>query len=149
MSGLWAAALLGVVAVGGASSVRAGDAPVKVYLLAGQSNMVGPGRVTYVEEKHPQLMKPREDVWCINAGKVSGPLKPGYGYGEQSFGLELTMGYSFIYWSDVARAGDQIDFAINPTQITGTLTGPARPEFLFDTTGFMAQGLHFGLEYNF
>jgi len=68
-------------------------APVKVYLMAGQSNMVGPGSKQYVAEHHPALMTPREDVWCINAGKVSGPLRPGYGYGENSFGLELTMGH--------------------------------------------------------
>ncbi|MGB2823795.1 MAG: sialate O-acetylesterase [Phycisphaerae bacterium] len=67
--------------------------PVKVYLMAGQSNMVGPGSNTYVRENHPELMKPRKDVWCVNAGKVSGPLRPGYGYGESSFGLELTMGH--------------------------------------------------------
>jgi len=90
----WACVAL-LAAGGSARAVSPGGSaePVKVYLMAGQSNMVGPGSNAYVEENHPELMKPREDVWCVNAGKVSGPLRPGYGYGERSFGLELTMGH--------------------------------------------------------
>jgi len=89
----WAGLLL--LAAGGAAwgqSPANQARPVKVYLMAGQSNMVGPGSNKHVEENHPELMKPRQDVWCVSAGKVSGPLRPGYGYGEGSFGLELTMG---------------------------------------------------------
>jgi len=85
--------------------------PVKVYLMAGQSNMVGPGSNKYVAQNHPELMTPRQDVWCVSAGKVSGPLKPGYGYGEGSFGLELTMGHML---------GDAVD---NPIVLFKTSTG--------------------------
>ena len=43
-------------------------------------------------------------------------------------GLAARFGYSFIHWSDVLRAGEQIDLMINPTQIPpGTLEGEARP----------------------
>ena len=104
------AAVWGVVLAGGSARGAAGK-PVKVYLMAGQSNMVGPGANKYVQEKHPELMKPRKDVWCINAGKVSGPLRPGYGYGEGSFGLELTMGHML---------GDAVE---NPIVLFKTSTG--------------------------
>ena len=65
-------------------------------------------------------------------------------------GLAARFGYTFLYWSDVMRAGEQIDLAVNPTQIPpGTLEGDPRPSRPDDTTGFWAQGLHFGLDYRY
>jgi hypothetical protein len=65
-------------------------------------------------------------------------------------GWTALIGYRFLYWSDVARAGKQIDTRINPTQIGGgTLVGDALPAFTFKSETFWAQGLHFGLEYAF
>ncbi|HEY8503355.1 MAG TPA: BBP7 family outer membrane beta-barrel protein, partial [Gemmataceae bacterium] len=56
-------------------------------------------------------------------------------------------GYTFLYWSDVARPGDQIDTVLNPTQIPpGTLQGPARPAFLDGDSDFWVQGVSVGLE---
>lgn len=43
--------------------------------------------------------------------------------------FHLTLGYSFIYWTEMALAGDIIDTTINPTQMTGPLVGAARPAF--------------------
>jgi hypothetical protein len=65
--------------------------------------------------------------------------------------LKLYAGYSFLWVSTVARAGEQIDPVINVTQFpiragAGPLVGPARPAFNFDGTDFWAQGLNFGLE---
>jgi len=65
-------------------------------------------------------------------------------------GLRAAVGYTFIYWSDVARPGDLIDLDVNPTQFGGgDLEGNARPEFSWVTTDFWAQGLNFSLEYQF
>lgn len=74
------------------------------------------------------------------------------------FGVELSQrvrvfaGYDFIYLSDVARPGAQIDRTINGTQLTsftgvptGPLVGPARPAPLFNDSDFWAQGINFGL----
>jgi hypothetical protein len=59
-------------------------------------------------------------------------------------------GYSFLWVSAVARAGEQIDPVVNVTQYfirsLGPLVGPARPAFHFAETDFWAQGLNFGLE---
>jgi hypothetical protein len=64
--------------------------------------------------------------------------------------LRALMGYTFIYWSHVARPGDQIDVALNPLQLTpGPFIGPERPAFEFRDSDFWAQGLNFGLEYTF
>jgi hypothetical protein len=67
--------------------------------------------------------------------------------------IRLTFGYTFLYWSRVLRVGDQVDRVINPTEFTalagGTMTGPPRPNFTFNTSDFWAQGLNFGLEFRY
>jgi hypothetical protein len=63
-------------------------------------------------------------------------------------GWSFNVGYQFLLWTDVLRAGEQIDTTINVSQIPpGTLIGEARPEFRGETTDFWAQGLSLGLEY--
>ncbi|MEX0818943.1 MAG: BBP7 family outer membrane beta-barrel protein, partial [Pirellulaceae bacterium] len=69
---------------------------------------------------------------------------------ELACGLAATFGYNFLYWSNVARAGEQVDRTINTSQIPqGDLTGAVRPAFPQRTDDFWAQGLRFGLEYRF
>ncbi len=64
--------------------------------------------------------------------------------------LEATMSYSFIYWSDVARPGDAIDRTVNLSQVGGApLTGPRRPVYNHEDSDFWAQGLSFGLKYEY
>jgi hypothetical protein len=66
-------------------------------------------------------------------------------------GWEASIGYTLIYWSDVVRAGEQIDPELNPTEFppVGAVEGPAHPTFDFHTTGLLAQGLNLGLEKRF
>ena len=65
-------------------------------------------------------------------------------------GISLSIGYSILYWSEVARAGDQIDLGINTSQIPpGMLTGSPRPAFPFDQTDFWALGLRLGVDYTY
>ncbi len=68
--------------------------------------------------------------------------------------MKLFVGYTFLYLSDVARPGDQIDRVVNRSQlpdVTGPrpLVGPARPQPLLHDTDFWAQGINFGLEWRF
>jgi hypothetical protein len=63
-----------------------------------------------------------------------------------SYRTRATIGYRFIYWSQVARVGDQVDLDLN---ITDPLNGANRPRPLLDTTDFWAQGLNVGLEHRF
>jgi hypothetical protein len=65
--------------------------------------------------------------------------------------MKLYAGYSFLWVSTVARAGEQIDPVVNVTQFpirsgNGPLVGTARPAFNFDGADFWAQGLNLGLE---
>jgi hypothetical protein len=61
-----------------------------------------------------------------------------------------SLGYSFLSWYYIARAGDQIDPTLSvadfpPSQGNDSLYRP----FQLSTTGFWAQGLDFGIEYRF
>ncbi len=63
------------------------------------------------------------------------------------------VGYDFLYWSSVARPGNQMDHAINLTQ--GQIFGPpafgdtSRPAVPYNSSGFFATGVNFGLEFRF
>jgi len=66
------------------------------------------------------------------------------------------IGYSFLYASNVARPGDQINRNINPTQTVSygndppvNPVGPAQPTFSFNTSDFWAQSVSVGLTYRF
>lgn len=66
--------------------------------------------------------------------------------------LKLTGGYTFLYWSRVARPGDQIDLEVNPGNLPFADPPdpdglPARPQFTFRDTDFWAHGISAGLEY--
>jgi hypothetical protein len=74
-----------------------------------------------------------------------------------TFGYRLTQnltalaGYDFLYWSDVVRAGNEVDRSLNLSQnpilggTGGALVGPARPSPQFSHSGFIAHGLTLGL----
>ncbi len=64
--------------------------------------------------------------------------------------LRATAGYTFIYWSNVSRPGDQIDLNVSPAQFPGPgQTTATRPAFTQHTSDFWAQGFNVGLDYRF
>ncbi|MHC4745240.1 MAG: hypothetical protein ACYS8Z_25275, partial [Planctomycetota bacterium] len=93
--------------------------PVKVYIMSGQSNMVGFGRVggtglgtlntiTNVENKFPNMVD-EAGAWTVRndvkyRGVISAigdaPLTPGFGANSSSFGPELGFGHVMGYYHD-------------------------------------------------
>jgi hypothetical protein len=66
--------------------------------------------------------------------------------------LGLRVGYTFLFWPDVFRAGDQIDLVMNPNLLPPPilpLNGPARPTAQLRDSDFWAQGLNLGLDFQF
>lgn len=60
------------------------------------------------------------------------------------------VGYNFLYWSNVARAAEQVNLNINPNLLPGGPGGgPNQPSFNWNTTGFWAQGINFGLQFRY
>jgi hypothetical protein len=62
---------------------------------------------------------------------------------------KFNLGYTWIYWSQVARALDQIDRTLDPAQLAPTNDVGTRPAFELRTTSFWAQGLTAGFQYQF
>jgi hypothetical protein len=80
-------------------------------------------------------------------------LNLGYRLTQQA---TVYVAYSFLYASDVARPGQQINRNINPTQAVAygndppaKLVGAAQPGFNFNTTDFWAQTISVGFVYRF
>jgi hypothetical protein len=68
--------------------------------------------------------------------------------------LRASVGYTFLYCSNVVRPGDQIDRVVNPTLLPtnlgpGAASPTARPAFAFHDSDFWAQGISFGLEFRY
>jgi hypothetical protein len=66
--------------------------------------------------------------------------------------VNLFVGYNYMYWSDVARPGNQPSLIINPSQVPTNLAfgtnigGPKAPAAIINRSDFWAQGVNFGLE---
>lgn len=68
--------------------------------------------------------------------------------------LKAQFGYTFIYWSDVVRPGEQVNRTLDPSQIPSNLAyNPAihatQPGPSFQSVDFWAQGLVFGLQFDY
>ncbi|MFO0876652.1 MAG: BBP7 family outer membrane beta-barrel protein [Gemmataceae bacterium] len=68
--------------------------------------------------------------------------------------VRLSLGYGFLYVSEVARPGNQIDRVINPNNVPsdqdyGRYVGPDRPAFLMQRSSLWAHGVNIGAEIKF
>ncbi|GIX00534.1 MAG: hypothetical protein KatS3mg111_3866 [Pirellulaceae bacterium] len=67
-------------------------------------------------------------------------IKAGYSIAP---GIELTTGYTFMYWSSVALAGEQMDSVVDPTQ---TVSRPVRTNAI---GSYWMQGLDLGMQISY
>jgi hypothetical protein len=100
-------------------------------------------------------------VLSSNAGNHSRNITAVVPQGTLTFAVELTsqikltLGYTIIYISDVARPGNLIDRSIDRTLLPSSQTfnpaipGPQRPAFSWSGTDFWAQGINVGLSLRF
>ncbi len=135
----WSIELLGKLAIGNVNSVTTID---------GQTTTIASTGTTVTQGG---LLTQATNIGRYERDKLATATELGLTL-KRSLGdrMSLTFGYTFLYLSDVARAGDQIDPNINVSQLPpGSLVGAAFPEFSFQSTGFWAQGLNFGLEGRF
>jgi len=76
-------------------------------------------------------------------------IKLGY---QLTDNLRIQAGYNFLYWSEVVRAGNQIDTNVNPNllpPVANPVAGPLRPAVNIQGSSFWAQGLVLGLQWNY
>ena len=66
--------------------------------------------------------------------------------------FSMSVGYSLLWITDVARAGDQIDFRVNPSQLPsngGSVVGDAYPRRQLDHSSMWFQGLNLGVAWQY
>lgn len=63
--------------------------------------------------------------------------------------VRLSLGYTWFYWSDVARAVAHVDRTVDTDQLAPTSGSGNRPSLDLQTTSFWAQGLNAGFVYEF
>jgi len=68
-------------------------------------------------------------------------------------GVSVHAGYDFLYWAQVARAGDQLDHVVDPRQLPssgGFTGGPGfRPVSPLRDTAFWAHGVNVGVRFEY
>ncbi|TWT47289.1 BBP7 family outer membrane beta-barrel protein [Botrimarina hoheduenensis] len=66
--------------------------------------------------------------------------------------LRASVAYSLLFWSNVVRPGDQIDFSVDSRVIEPAIGSPdtyRHPNFAFNDTSIWAHGFNFGLDYQY
>src|SRR5262249_50251886 len=63
--------------------------------------------------------------------------------------ITIMGGYTFMFFSEIARAGDQIDPVINTNLIPPVTGGGTRPAYNFNPSELVLQGVTIGAEINF
>ena len=136
--GPWSLELVGRVGIGNSSQeVRISGSTTAT---ANNTSVTDPGALLALESNIGTYTR---DEFTV-LPEASATL--GYALSARS---RFLVGYTFMYWPSVLRAGDHIDLNVNtdlipPVQQT---TGSQSPAFAFKDSGFWAQGLSLGLEY--
>jgi hypothetical protein len=114
----------------------------EVASVNGATNVLGPtGSRTLFQGG---LLALRSNIGCHQRDELAFLPEVGLNVGLQlTRHLKVYAGYSLLWVSTVARAGEQIDPVVNVTQFpilsgNGPLVGPARPAFHFAATDFWA-----------
>ncbi|MEN0110433.1 MAG: BBP7 family outer membrane beta-barrel protein, partial [Planctomycetota bacterium] len=66
--------------------------------------------------------------------------------------LSLSAAYTLLYWANVVRPGDQIDFSVDGRLASGALVAAdplSHPRFDLEETSYWAHGLSFGADYRY
>lgn len=85
--------------------------------------------------------------WDETTFSVVPSLEVALGY-ETANGWRFSVGYDVIYWTNVLRAAEQIDFTVHPDQLPPAVTpnSATRPSVLLHESDYFAQGLSFAIE---
>jgi len=65
--------------------------------------------------------------------------------------IKLKLGYTFLYFPELARAGDEVNLAVNQTLLPnhGPKSGPNEPAFILRRTDLWVQGVNLGFEISY
>jgi Putative beta barrel porin-7 (BBP7) len=126
----------------------------QLVTINGATSMVGPGGVLLASAPGGVLALPTNIGRHVRDEFTVVPevgLNFGYRVTPQ---IELRVGYTFLYWSSVARPGNQIDRSVNTSLVPsdpfyGNGGGQNRPAENVTGSSFWAQGINAGLLFEF
>jgi hypothetical protein len=140
----WAVEGLVKVALGNTHSKAAvsGSTVVTVPVAGGGTDVTRTASGLYAQQSNSGLFE-QDDFAVI-------PELGVYVWRECLPRLRVGVGYTFIYWSRVARPGDQIDPDLNLSQLPpGPLNGIPRPEFQWVITDMWLQGVNLAVDWSY
>ncbi len=121
----------------------------QVVTINGSTAVSFPGQPTVVNQGGILALSSNIGNYTQNSLRVIPMLSGRLGY-RVTPRLSFLVGYTVIFFGQVARAGDQIDTTVNPNLIPPvTGGGPNRPSFAFHTSDLWLQGITIGGEYSF
>jgi hypothetical protein len=142
--GRWSLNLLGKVGLG---------ATIQELMISGNTLLTDPtGKTLYAPGG---LYNLPSNIGDFNRSQFTFISEAGVRLGYQATEhLKLQFGYTFLYWSNVVRPGEQVDRVLDPRQIPSNLAyNPAvratQPGPGLASIDFWAQGLTFGLQFDY
>lgn len=133
MANRWSLDVLAKVAVGDTRSA---------VVIDGTTTSIAPPQAPVVTSGGP-LTRPETILDRENSFSVIPELSAAVGF-DLTPRLRATVGYSLLYWSKVARAGQQISTDLQPTATSTTL-----PVYRYTSDDYWAHGLSAGLDWHF
>ncbi len=142
--GNWDAVWTGKLALGGSH---------EEVTINGSTGLTSPGLATVNAPGGLLALPSNLGVYKHDTFAVAPEFGLSVGY-QVTRAVRASVGYNFLYWSNVVRAGDQIDRVLSTNQIpstqpTGAATSGSRPAFAFHDADFWAQGLTFAVEWRY
>jgi hypothetical protein len=136
----WTLSVLGKIAVG---NMRQRAAIRGNYSTTGLGARTGPGGLL---AQPPNIGVYERDVavWSPEA-----EIKLSFDVSKR---LALSVGYTVLYWSRVALAGDLVDRSVNSAQIVNggiPFAGPTDPSFNWRDTDYWVQAVSIGLDFEY
>ncbi|MEM9825984.1 MAG: BBP7 family outer membrane beta-barrel protein [Planctomycetota bacterium] len=119
--------------------------------INGQTTITDPATTPTVQTLPGGLLAQRSNIGTYERDEFTVVPEWSLGLGYQlTDHLRATLGYNFIYWSNVVRPGQHISRDLNPNLLppeADPLTGGLRPQFAFDSTDYWVQGISVGGEF--
>ncbi|MHB8970858.1 MAG: BBP7 family outer membrane beta-barrel protein [Pirellulaceae bacterium] len=114
--------------------------------IAGSTMVTVSGQPAVVTDQGLLALGTNSGIYAQNKFTVSPELQLTAAY-HLTDNIDLTVGYSFIYWNHVAQPGPQIDEVLNTSQINGALVGDPRPAYPNRDSDFFVQGMSVGIQW--
>ena len=139
--GRWSMEFLGKMAIGSNH---------QVVTITGSTTTTVPGQQPAVSEGGFLALQTNIGHYTRNEFVIIPQFQAEVSY-EVNSRLRAFVGYNFLWWANVSRAGETIDFSVNTNHLPPPVANPGvdRPAFDFGGSNYIVQGMTVGFELSF